>query len=155
MTHSPIYVRPYDSNDGLQVGQMIYDTVHTINGRDYSQEQVNAWVPDPSTYANVQESYAFVADKEGTILAFGNLTSEGYLHRFYVHRDFQNQGIGNQLLKTLENKAKNLGLKEIFTEASITALPFFLKKGYLIREKQTKVLRGVSFINYKMFKNLS
>ncbi len=40
------------------------------------------------------------------------------------------------------------------TEASITAKPFFLAKGWQIDEQQTVILREVSFINYKMHKCL-
>ncbi|MBA3603739.1 MAG: GNAT family N-acetyltransferase [Parachlamydiaceae bacterium] len=69
-------------------------------------------------------------------------------------KDFQGQGIGKLLLETLENKAKTLNLIEMTTEASITAKPFFLAKGWQIDEQQTVILREVSFINYKMHKCL-
>jgi GNAT superfamily N-acetyltransferase len=154
MFRSTISIRPYVLSDGLQVGQLIYDTVRSINLKDYSRHQVETWAPDPLIYSVVEDSHAFVAENNGKILGFGNITSDGYLHRFYVHRDFQNQGIGSILLETLEAKARILGLQEIFTEASITAKPFFLKKGYLVKEKQTKIFREVSFINFKMFKKL-
>jgi putative acetyltransferase len=140
--------------DGKQIGQLIYDTVHSINRQDYTQEQVNTWVPDPIIYSQYEESYAYVAELKGKILGFANLTSVGYLHRFYVHKDFQGQQIGSQLLKALESKAKELKLKEIITEASLTAYPFFLAKEYLVREKQTIILRGMAFINYKMYKKI-
>ncbi len=153
--HSKIRIRPALLADGTQIGQLIYDTVRSINRKDYSEEQVNTWAPDPLIYSTYDENCAYVAELEGKILGFGNLTSEGYLHRFYVHKDFQNQGIGALLLEALETAAKKLGLKEICTEASITAKPFFLKNGYQIQEQQVKVLNGVSFINYKMRKKIS
>ncbi len=154
MPHSHIHIRPYTPSDGLQVGQLIYDTVRTINRKDYSAHQIETWAPDPLIYSTVEESHAFVVEKNGKILGFGNVTSEGYLHRFYVHKDFQNQGIGSILLKTLEATVQTLGLKEIFTEPRITANPFFWKKGYQVREEQVKILRGVFFSNYKMFKKI-
>ncbi|QLH35441.1 MAG: hypothetical protein HWD61_04180 [Parachlamydiaceae bacterium] len=39
-----IKVRPYQMSDQDQIEQLFYDTVHEINSRDYSQEQINLWV---------------------------------------------------------------------------------------------------------------
>ena len=145
-------IRPARQEDGWQIGQLIYETVRSINSRDYTEEQVKIWAPDPYIYSTYEDSYAYVADLDGKILGFSNLTHEGYLHRFYVHKNFQNQGIGSRLLDAIETKAKILDLKQIHTEASVTAKPFFLAKGYLIKEEQIKTLRGMKFINYKMYK---
>lgn len=152
--NNEIKVRPARPDDGKQIGQLIYDTVHSINRRDYSQEQVEAWTPDPFIFSTYEESFAYVAELRGLILAFGNLTSTGYLHRFYVHKDFQGQGIGSLLLESLESQARAIGLKEMTTEASITAKPFFEAKGWSVQQQQTKILRDVSFINYKMYKKI-
>lgn len=149
-----ISIRPALQEDGVQIGQLIYETVRSINCRDYTEEQVKIWAPDPYIYSTYEDSYAYVADLDGKILGFSNLTQEGYLHRFYVHKDFQNQGIGSRLLHAIETKGINLELQEIHTEASVTAKPFFMAKGYVLREEQIKILRGMKFINYKMYKIL-
>lgn len=149
-----VKIRLARSDDAKQIGELIYDTVHAINRRDYDQQQVEAWAPDSFIYSTYEESHAYVAELEGIILGFGNLTSTGYLHRFYVHKSFQRQGIGALLLDALERKALALNLKEMTTEASITAKPFFLTKGWIVQEQQVKILRDVSFINYKMRKKL-
>src|ERR1700722_14382345 len=112
-TNPNIHIRPSSLEDGNQIGQLIYDTVHTINRQDYTEEQVKVWVPDPFIYSTYEDSYAYVAELEGKILGFANLTSEGYLHRFYVHKDFQGQGIGSCLIEVLEEKARELGLEEV------------------------------------------
>lgn len=149
-----LVIRPAMPEDGKQIGQLIFDTVRTINRRDYNQQQVEAWVPDPFIYASFAERGAYVADLEGSIVGFGNITETGYLHRFYIHRDFQRQGIGSLLYDALERQAQALKLKEMTTEASITAKPFFLAKGWKVQDRQTVILREVSFINYKMCKAL-
>ena len=149
-----IKVRPAEPSDGPQIGQLIYDTIRKVNRKDYSQEQVKAWAPDPIIFSAYDPSYAYVAERNDRILGFGNLTSTGYLNRLYVHKDFQGQGIASRLLQALEAKARELSLHEITTESSITAKPFFLAHGFLVQQEQVKVLRGVSFINFKMFKKL-
>jgi len=84
----------------------------------------------------------------------GTLLWEGYLDRLYVHKDFQRCGVRGRLLKVLESKARGLLIYKINTEASITAKPFFLAKGYLVEEEQIKIIRNISFVNFKMSKNL-
>jgi putative acetyltransferase len=154
MKNTFIQIRFATSDDALQIGQFIYDTIRTINRKDYDELQVKTWAPDPAIYSTYEDSFAYVADLDGLIVGFANLTNDGYLNRFYIHKDFQNQGIGTLLLNALETKAKALNLNKITTEASITAKPFFLAKGWQIEEQQTVVLRNVSFINYKMHKFL-
>lgn len=148
-----VIIRSAFPKDNKQIGQLIYDTVRTINRKDYTQEQVEAWAPDAELFS-VYEGYAFVADFHGKIIGFGNLTSNGYLHRLYVHKDFQGKKIGSLLLRAIEERARELGLSEMTTEASVTAKPFFLSQGWDLIEKQTKIFREVSFINFKMSKNL-
>lgn len=149
-----IILRSARPEDAQQIGQLIYDTVRIINRKDYTEEQVKAWAPDPMIFSTYTESYAYVAEVNGVIAGFGNLNSEGYLHRFYIHKDYQGLGVGSQLLGALESKAKELGLPQIRTEASITAKPFFLAKGWTEDLEQTVQFRGLSFINYKMSKKI-
>jgi putative acetyltransferase len=150
-----VKIRPAQPNDGPAIGRLIYDTVHQVNRRDYSEEQVKAWAPSPEALSRAYEKgEAFVAVIGEQIVGFGNLLSDGHLHHLYVHNDFQGQGVGSLLLEALEEKARSMGLHYIRTEASITAKPFFLEKGYVLEEEQVKVRRGVSFINFKMRKRL-
>jgi putative acetyltransferase len=146
-------IRPAKPEDSPQIGELIYETVRTINRRDYSEEQVQAWAPDRVIFS-AYDGYGYVADLKGQIVGFANLTSAGVLHRLYVHKDFQGQKIAIRLLKAIESKARELGLQEITTESSITAKPFFLAQGFLVQAQQTKVLRGVSFVNFKMHKKI-
>lgn len=154
MENLDIRIRPARPDDGKQIGRMIYDTVRAINRKDYSEPQVEAWAPDPYIFSTYDESYAYVAELKGEIVGFGNFTSEGCLHRFYIHKDFQGQGIGSRLLEALEARALSIGLTEMTTEASITAKAFFLSKGWVIKMQNTKIFREVSFINFKMYKIL-
>ncbi|MNH31533.1 putative N-acetyltransferase YafP [compost metagenome] len=77
---------------------------------------------------------------------------EGYLDRLYVHKDFQGQGIASALVDLLEADAKKLGLTHISTDASLTARPFFERKGYQIMQTQTVERQGISLTNVSMVK---
>ena len=36
-------LRKYNANDCKELAQLFYDTVHTINAKDYTKEQLNVW----------------------------------------------------------------------------------------------------------------
>lgn len=147
-------VRTACQEDASLIGQLIYDTVRSINIRDYSQAQVEAWAPDAIIFSTYAESFAYVVEEEGQILGFANITAEGYLNRFYIHHQFQGKGIGKLLLRAIEERTQSLHLEKMTTEASITARPFFISQGWVVVEQQTVDLRGLSFINFKMKKVL-
>ncbi|KTD56753.1 putative N-acetyltransferase YafP [Legionella santicrucis] len=155
------YIRLYQLGDEAEIYQLFYDTVHHINCKDYTEEQINTWAPktpDLSKWINsLSKNHSFVAIDAATnhIIGFSDLEDNGYLNRGYVHKDFQGQGIGKALLLARENKAQELGLKQLFSDVSITAKPFFEKCGYVALKEQTKELNGVLFINYYMVKALT
>lgn len=78
----------------------------------------------------------------------------GHLNRLYVHKDFQGKGIATALVKALEAEAIKLNLRKISTEASITAQPFFEKRGHQTVCAQLVERKGVQLRNFKMMKNL-
>lgn len=39
-------IREYEEKDLSSIIKLFYDTVHFINIKDYTQEQVNVWAPE-------------------------------------------------------------------------------------------------------------
>ncbi len=146
-------------DDAVQLARIFHDTVHRINIHDYTQEQVNAWAPgapDAEKWkARMQEHLTFVADINGTIAGFGELDERGFIGCFYCHHDHQRQGVGRAIYVAIEQRARSQKLQRLFTEASITALPFFRAQGFDVIREQTVVVRGVSMNNFQMEKILS
>ena len=152
-------IRPYASADLEQVLALFYNTVHYINCRDYSPAQLDAWAPaapDKERWASPLSAHAaWVAELNGTLTGFADLDFPShYLDRLYVHKDFQRQGVASALCSELERTARNHGLLQLHTEASITARPFFERRGYRVTRVQHKPLRGQMFLNYIMEKEL-
>ncbi|WP_339315307.1 GNAT family N-acetyltransferase [Paenibacillus sp. FSL R10-2734] len=154
-------IRTYQESDISQIISLFYDTVHSVNKQDYSQEQLDAWAPKEeeklklNTWgSSLRQNITYVAEINGCIVGFSDMTVEGHLDRLYVHKDFQGQGVASALVNKLEMKARELGLHEMDTEASITARPFFERRGYQLIEKQSVERKGVLLINYRMSKKL-
>ena len=151
-------VRRYDPTDLPEIYRLFYDTVHQVNRADYSQGQVDAWAPQEMDQARWEASLAahetWVAWSGGRIAGFGDLGENGYLDRLYVQKDFLRQGVASAILRQLEQSARQQGCRRVYTEASVTARPFFAHWGYRVVKKQEKPLRGQVFINFVMEKIL-
>jgi putative acetyltransferase len=64
------------------------------------------------------------------------------------------RGVGGLLYEAVEREARGKGLVRLSTEASITARPFFERRGFCIVREQTVSRRGVSMTNFFMEKDL-
>ena len=151
-------IRLFHEQDAEQIAQLFHDAVREINIRDYSSNQVNAWAPDDIHFRNwakiCSERLTYVADDQGVIAGFGELELSGHIDCFYCHKNYQRMGVGRKIYCAIEAKAYELGIHRLYTEASITAKPFFLHMGFeIIREQQVE-RRGESFVNYSMQKFL-
>lgn len=156
-------IRPYEIADTAAIATLFHNTVHHINSRDYTPEQISAWASNDLTvdfWANrLSQSITYVAEEgiakeTGQIIGFGNLELNGYLDCFYCHKDFQRMGVGSQLLAPLEAMARSLNTATLTTVASITARSFFEAKGFRVITPQTVECRGESFLNFVMEKSL-
>src|SRR6266566_4090146 len=109
--------RSYKFTDFETILSLFYDTVHAINIKDYSQEQIDMWAPfvlDKVKWAkSLSEHFTYVVEIDGKIVGFCDMTHKGILEHLYVDKDFQGHGIASLLLKTVEQKACELGFKEI------------------------------------------
>ena len=150
-------LRLYRSKDLDGVLDLFYRTVHGCCARDYTQAQLDAWAPQNPDRSRWQKTltqhYSLVVEGEGGLAAFGDLDGS-YLDRLYVHPDCRGQGLAALLVDALEARALQGGVKVLRTDASITALPFFLARGYrVVREQQVK--RGEQTLtNYALEREL-
>jgi len=151
-------IRRFQASDAQQIAQLFHDTVRKINSRDYSPSQVKAWAPDQIYFRNwatvCSQYYTYVADCKGTIIGFGELEANGYIHCFYCHHNYQGCGIGRRIYQAIETQATQLELPRLVTAASITAKPFFEKMGFSVVKQQCVSRRGETFTNYLMEKYL-
>lgn len=146
-------IRPYRSEDCPALAALFYQTVHTVNARDYTPAQLNAWADGHVDLAAWDRSFrahiTLVAEEDGAILGFGDLALPGYLDRLYVRFDRQGQGIATALCNALEAHAEAV----VTTHASLTARPFFAARGYRVIRAQQVERKGVLLQNFVMCKD--
>jgi putative acetyltransferase len=153
-----IRIRGYAAGDASEIARLFYETVRSVNREDYSEEQVKAWapgVPGPDEWhARMAARKTLVAEEGGEVVGFAELEEDGHLHMLYLREDAVGRGVGRGLYGAVEREAKAEGLRRIFTEASITARPFFERRGFRVVREQTVVVRGVAMTNFAMEKPL-
>ena len=153
-------IRQYQAKDAPTIAELFSKTIREVNVQHYSQKQLDAWAsPDKDAtffHGKLSQSRSFVAEDSGEILGFADLIPERrLLFFFYVHSGHQRKGVGKALLDEIEKTAREQGIEELYTEASITAKPFFEAMGFVPLEKQQVVQAGLQFVNYKMRKKLN
>ena len=150
-------IRRYTSADCAEMAELFYNAVHTVNARDYTEVQLNAWATGSIDLTAWDRSFSehntLVAIHDGVIVGFGDMDG-GYLDRLYVHRDHQRQGIATAIVSELEAQATASGISVFTTHASITAKPFFEKRGYVSVSERKVIRSGMELTNYAMEKRL-
>ena len=118
-------IRAYWPSDCMELAELFYNTVHTVNARDYTKEQLNAWATGQINLEewnrSLQQHYSLVAVDAQIITGFGDIDETGYLDRLFIHADYQGKGIATGICNRLEQAVQG----NIVTHASITARPFF------------------------------
>lgn len=154
----PIDIRRYRPADLAGLIALFRDTVRRINGRDYSPQQVMAWAPDEIDARQWRHRFdnkvVWVADLDGAPVGFVDVARDGLIDMLYVHADHQGKGIASLLLRSVEAGARTRGLMRLFTEASITARPFFEHRGFRVIAPQRVMRWAQEFLNYRMDKAL-
>ena len=149
-----VTLRPYRPEDCPALAALFYETVHTVNAAHYTPAQLDAWAPacGPDLAAwdkSFRAHRTLVAELDGRLAGFGDLDpAAGYLDRLYVHKDLQGRGVATALCNALEQAAAG----PVVTHASVTARPFFARRGYRVLRAQQVERRGVTLANYVMEK---
>ncbi|MEY8377018.1 GNAT family N-acetyltransferase [Lachnospiraceae bacterium 56-18] len=145
-------IRGYRSSDCKELTELFYNTVHTVNAKDYAKEQLDAWATEQIDLKkwnqSLQEHFTIVAIDEGIIVGFGDIDKTGYLDRLFVHSGYQRKGIAAAICNLLESAVQG----NIVTHASITAKPFFEKRGYKVVKEQQVERQGTFLTNFVMIK---
>ena len=125
-------IRKYQSSDLKVICELFYETINTINRYDYNNDQIKVW----SNRSNFL------------------LTQDDFFNSMYtlvaVDKDYQGKQIATKLCDKLEQYCKDV--KSLTVHASISAKPFFEKRGYKVIKEQSVKVDNVYLTNYLMEK---
>lgn len=151
-----LIIREYNLDDIFVVAKIFYDTVHTVNAKDYTKKQLDVWatghVDLDAWNRSFLEHDTLIAEIDGKTVGFADIDKTGFVDRIFVDRDFQGMGIATALLSELEHRAQENGAISFRTYSSITAKPFFEKQGYVVEAENKAIRSGIVLLNFKMRK---
>jgi putative acetyltransferase len=153
-----LVVRGYVPRDAEATIEIFMRAIREVASKDYTPDQVGAWaqVDNQEGWARKRASRpTWIAIIDGNPAGFSDLEPRGYLDMMFVHPHYQGLGVASLLLKTLEAAGREQGLLLITTEASLTARPFFEKRGFDVIASQAVQKRGQTLRNFRMEKRLA
>jgi putative acetyltransferase len=155
---APMNVRDFTFGDEAALHAVFYSAIHTIAARDYTPAQLDAWAParpDMDRWtARMRAIRPFVVEEDGRIVGYADLQANGHIDHFYVSGPKARRGVGRILMDRIHSRAEELKLTRLFSDVSRTARPFFERFGFLVLERKTVVVAGVSLPNVRMTKEL-
>ena len=137
---SPPYKLRKLSEEDIPVLQTLFrETVLHVNARDYTREEVEDWASCGDSVEHMKDllarnDYVAALNERDEIIGFSSMNAEGYLHSLFVHREY--------------------GVSEITSEVSLTARPFFEKRGYEVVKVQKRRANRLELTNFVMRKRL-
>lgn len=153
-------IRAYEARDAAGVALVFRRSIETLGPRDYSPEQVAAWLsraPDAAGFhARASDGRVFIvaAGEDDQPVAFADLEADGHVDTLYCAPEAAGTGLVLLLYATLEAIARQRGMTRLYSEASEAALRFFLTRGFVKVHRRDLMIADVAIHNYAVEKRL-
>jgi GNAT superfamily N-acetyltransferase len=109
-------------------------------------DNVRSWIANPNTYV-------VVATDGAAIMGVGAIMSSGEIQLNYVSPAARFRGVSKAILKSLEAKARELGIPRCVLNSTETARRFYLSNGYV--QQGSSASSFAKMTCYPMAKQLS
>jgi putative acetyltransferase len=141
-----LLVRAATTGDAEAIYDVHVAAIRDVCGPFYDPEQIAAWTAnkEPSGYLEpIAKQVFLVGVMDEKVVGFGQLAADaGTVHAMYVRPDRIRQGIGSALLEAIEAAARDRRLARLDLRATINAVPFYERHGYVSDEPEVAVVRG-------------
>lgn len=155
---SNISIRKYQIQDLSPLVRLFTESVHELTATAYDETQRYAWAsrtPNLDTWQHRLESLeTLVAEEADQLAGFISYELTGQIDLIYTAPNYARKGVASALLRKAEEHLRTLGVKELLTEASVVARPFFLRHGFEVEQEYQTTVRGAHFLRYNMRKAL-
>lgn len=152
-------LRPFLSEDLPMLSVIFAAAVLESTGDDYSEAQQQAWAATAEDEEKFGKRLAgkltLIATLQNSPVGFASLKGTDHIDMLYVHPSVARQGVASMLVDALEKIAGGRGTKSLTVDASDTAQEFFLKRGYVGKQRNTVTVNGEWLANTTMQKVLA
>jgi putative acetyltransferase len=110
-------------------------SIRALASSHYSQTEIDDWCKTRSAasyHSPIEEKVVLVEEVDGQVVGFGQLDPTGaVIEAVYVCPTTTRHGIGIKILRALEAAAAAQGIQELTLEASLNAIEFYRRAGYV------------------------
>ena len=157
---SELRVRRARAEDVPVVAEIHRRSILELCAQAYPPEVLQGWVDGrpPDRHRQLfEQKHMVVCEREGEVLGFGIVDLEGSrVFAVYVAPTAARAGVGRLLLAALEDAARAAGLVRLELHATLNAVPFYERSGF-IAERTTRVAlsNGLEIDAVKMGKSIA
>lgn len=160
-----VKIRLMENHEKNELFQLQELSIRALNSQDYSDQQIED-ILNKNTRLNLfgKSTITFVAEYDHKTVGFTTLNKfSSSISAVFVHPHYAYQGIGKQLMLTLEQEAVNCKIKRLIVFASLTAVDFYKSLGYTYegkidisgaKRKIPCILMTKQLLPYQTFKEL-
>src|SRR6202163_2465830 len=152
-------LRPILAADTPMLAAIFVASGEELTGDDYSEAQQQAWASaadDEEQFGKrLASELTLIATLQNSPVGFASLMGTSHIDMLYVHPGAVGQGVASMLCDALEKLAGSRGAKSLSVDASDNAQEFFLKRGYVGKQRNTVTVNGEWLANTTMEKTLT
>jgi putative acetyltransferase len=152
-------LRPFLAADTPVLAAIFVAAIQELTGDDYSEAQQEAWASaadDEEQFGKkLADELTLIATLQNSPVGFASLKGADHIEMLYVHPSAVGQGVGAMLCDALEKLAGARGAKSLTADVSDNAQEFFLKRGYVGKQRNTVTINGEWLANTTMQKALA
>jgi len=151
-------LRPFLAADTPMLAAIFVASVEELTGDDYSEAQQQAWASaadDEEQFGKrLASELTLIATLQNSPVGFASLKGADHIDMLYVHPGAVGQGVASMLCDALEKLAGSRGARSLSVDASDNAQEFFLKRGYVGKQRNAVTVNGEWLANTTMQKTL-
>jgi putative acetyltransferase len=152
-------LRPFLAADTPILAAIFAASIEQLTGDDYSEAQQQAWASaadDEDQFGKrLAGELTLIATLQNSPVGFASLKGADHIDMLYVHPGAVGQGVASMLCDALEKLAGGRGAKSLNVDASDNSQEFFIKRGYVPKQRNTVTVNGEWLANTTMQKTLA
>lgn len=151
-------IRAFRDSDTEELIALFKRSVLELAPKKYGAEAVRAWAGGKKDVdgwrRRMSGAETFVAEEDGAIRGWIEFERDGHLDMLYCLPESAGTGVAQMLYDAAVARARELGIRRFFAEASRFSESFFLKNGWTIDQREILLRDGAEIPRARMSKHL-
>ncbi|AUH32183.1 GNAT family N-acetyltransferase [Paracoccus tegillarcae] len=148
-------IRWAEPGDSDALGKIMFDAIHRGDS-PYSAQQRRAWLPEPYSgrawSGRLARQRVVVAEEQGQLVGFMTMGDDGNIDLAFILPENRHHGLFRDLLDRIELAARDAGIDQLWTNASLMAEGPFKATGFVTDRTEHVERDGQKLTRFRMHK---